>query len=80
MKPVSFSCICPVIDREYRDANVEVVVGPLTKGQVDKQKNMFPLTCSFRKVIRTLIFKSLKLFDNSFDFNLFFFIFKPRSI
>ena len=42
MNPISFSCICPVIDREYRDTNVEVVVGPLTKGQVNKQKKHIP--------------------------------------
>ena len=34
-------------------------------------KNKFALTCSFQKMIRTLPFRGLRKFDNSFYFQIF---------
>ena len=37
---VSFLCVCPVIDHEFRHKNVEVAVDPQGDSRVDKQTTL----------------------------------------
>ena len=45
-------------------------LGPETEEQIKLAKNKIHLTCSFKKVIRTLAIRGREKFDNSFYFKI----------